>query len=224
MVEWRRTLEKKTYPSAFAGHKVSLVRSWSWMQTWSCQKIVITTWKSHVSIQTDKNITQNKCMSKAKAGLSGTWAETASHMTEPGSLLLSRVVSVLLPLHLYSRIITWIQWNEQRNRQEETRNIYVFGCGATYTKCMTVHSIWVLLCLVFIQSGSCQCSFILQNYYIDTGNLIRQAGQMRAGNSTDSIFPKKNKAQIGDNLSQVISSRYAWVIFRCMFVNVFNDQ
>ena len=32
-------------------------------------------------------------------------------------------LSVLLPLHLHSRLKTWLQWIEQRQLQDETRNI-----------------------------------------------------------------------------------------------------
>ena len=45
---------------------------------------------------------------------------------------------MLLQLHLYSRLNTWLQWIGQRQLQGEIRNIYVLGSGATYIRDLTV--------------------------------------------------------------------------------------
>ena len=39
------------------------------------------------------------------------------------------VLTILLQLYLDSRLDTWLQWIEQRQLQDETRNIYVLGFG-----------------------------------------------------------------------------------------------
>ena len=47
-------------------------------------------------------------------------------------------LSALLQLHLHSQLNTWLQWIGLTPLQEETRNIYVLGFGATYTRGFTV--------------------------------------------------------------------------------------
>ena len=47
-------------------------------------------------------------------------------------------LSALLQLHLYSQLNTWLQWTRQRQKQDETRNIYVLGLGASYIRELTV--------------------------------------------------------------------------------------
>ena len=41
-------------------------------------------------------------------------------------------LSALLQLHFHSQLNTWLQYIGQRQLQDETRNIYVWGLGATY--------------------------------------------------------------------------------------------
>ena len=48
------------------------------------------------------------------------------------------VGQALLQLHLHSQLNTWLQWIEWRQPQEDTRNIWVSGFGATYTRGFTV--------------------------------------------------------------------------------------
>ena len=47
-------------------------------------------------------------------------------------------MSALLKLHLHSQLNTWLQWIKQRQLQDETRNIYVWGLGASYIRDWTV--------------------------------------------------------------------------------------
>ena len=47
-------------------------------------------------------------------------------------------LSALLQLHLHSQFNTWLQWIGQRQLQDETRNIYVLGLGASYIRELTV--------------------------------------------------------------------------------------
>ena len=47
---------------------------------------------------------------------------------------------VLLQLHHHYQLNTWIKWIERRHLQEDTRNIWVLGFGATYTRGFTVYS------------------------------------------------------------------------------------
>ena len=47
-------------------------------------------------------------------------------------------MSALLKLHLHSQLNTWLQWIEQRQLQDETRNTYVRGLGAFYIREWTV--------------------------------------------------------------------------------------
>ena len=47
-------------------------------------------------------------------------------------------LSALLQLHLRSRLNTWLQWIGRRQLQGDTRNIYILGFGATYTRGFTV--------------------------------------------------------------------------------------
>ena len=51
-------------------------------------------------------------------------------------------LSALLQLHLHSQLNTWLQWIGQRQLQDETRNIYVLGLGASYIRELTV--LWIL--------------------------------------------------------------------------------
>ena len=44
------------------------------------------------------------------------------------------LISALLQLHLHYQINTWLQWTEQRQLQDETRNINVWGLGASYIR------------------------------------------------------------------------------------------
>ena len=46
----------------------------------------------------------------------------------------------MLQLHLHSPLNTWLQYIAQRQLQAETRNIRVFGFGATYIRDLTVYS------------------------------------------------------------------------------------
>ena len=46
--------------------------------------------------------------------------------------------SVMLQLHLRSRLNTWLQWIAQRQLQDETINILISGFGATYNRYFTV--------------------------------------------------------------------------------------
>ena len=47
-------------------------------------------------------------------------------------------LSALLQLHLHSRLNTWLHWIGQRQLQDETRNIEVWGFGAAYIRYFTV--------------------------------------------------------------------------------------
>ena len=53
-------------------------------------------------------------------------------------------LSALLQLHLHSQLNTWFQWIEQRQLQDETRNIYVLGFGAPYIRELKVIQIRIL--------------------------------------------------------------------------------
>ena len=44
----------------------------------------------------------------------------------------SDVVGASPELHLHSQLNTWLQWIGQRQLQDETRSIYVWGLGASY--------------------------------------------------------------------------------------------
>ena len=71
-----------------------------------------------------------------------------------GSLRCSRSIGCqhqLLQLHLHSRLNAWHQWIGQRQLQDKTRNISVFGCGAFYTRGVTI-----VLC-VYWENTSCIC-------------------------------------------------------------------
>ena len=52
-----------------------------------------------------------------------------------------RRLSALLQLHLHSQLNTWLQWIVQRQLQDETKNIYVSGLGATYIRELTVYGL-----------------------------------------------------------------------------------
>ena len=65
-------------------------------------------------------------------------------------MYLEHRLSALLQLHLHSQLNTWLQWIKQRQLQDETRNIYVWGLGASYIRELTV---------VFF----CVCGFFLSN-------------------------------------------------------------
>ena len=54
-------------------------------------------------------------------------------------------LSVLLQLHLHSQLHTWLQWIERRQLQDETRNIYAWGLGASYFRESTV-LLWYAIC------------------------------------------------------------------------------
>ena len=47
-------------------------------------------------------------------------------------------LSALLQLHLHSQLNTWLQWIGPRQLQDETRNVYGWGLGATYIRDLTV--------------------------------------------------------------------------------------
>ena len=47
-------------------------------------------------------------------------------------------LSALLQLHLHSQLSTWLQWIGQRQLQDETRNIWGGGLGASYIRYLTV--------------------------------------------------------------------------------------
>ena len=49
-------------------------------------------------------------------------------------------LSALLQLHLHSRLKIWLQWIEQRQLQEETRNILALGLGALYIRSFAVYT------------------------------------------------------------------------------------
>ena len=55
-------------------------------------------------------------------------------------------LSALLQLHLHSRLNIWLQWLRQRQLQDETRNIQLFGFGATYIRGMMVICFCVTHC------------------------------------------------------------------------------
>ena len=52
----------------------------------------------------------------------------------------------LIQLHLYTRLNSKLHWIEQRELQDETRNIYILGFGATYVRD-------VKACIVITQVG-----------------------------------------------------------------------
>ena len=54
-------------------------------------------------------------------------------------MYLEHPLSALLHLHLHSRLNTQLQWIGQRQLQNETRNIYVLGFGATCIRDFTVY-------------------------------------------------------------------------------------
>ena len=47
-------------------------------------------------------------------------------------------LSALLQLHLHSRLNNWLHWIKQRQLQDETINIQVWGFGASYIRYFTV--------------------------------------------------------------------------------------
>ena len=49
-------------------------------------------------------------------------------------------LSALLQLHLRYQLNTWLQYNGQRQLQDEARNIYVWGLGVSYIRELTVHT------------------------------------------------------------------------------------
>ena len=49
-------------------------------------------------------------------------------------------LSALLQLHLHSQLNTFLQWIDQRQLQDETRNIYVWGLGVPYIRDLMVYS------------------------------------------------------------------------------------
>ena len=55
-------------------------------------------------------------------------------------------LSVLLQLHLHSRLYAWLQWIGQRQLQDETRNIYVLWFGVPYISGLTVYIGCFYLC------------------------------------------------------------------------------
>ena len=48
------------------------------------------------------------------------------------------VVAAPVQLYLHSRLNAWLQWIGKIQLQDETRNIWVWGFGATYTRSLTV--------------------------------------------------------------------------------------
>ena len=61
--------------------------------------------------------------------------------------------SVLLQLHLHSQLNTWFQWIGQRQLQDRTGNIEVFGFGVTYIRGLTVVFIHNLVTDILTSSG-----------------------------------------------------------------------
>ena len=55
----------------------------------------------------------------------------------------------LLQLHLRSRLNTWLHWIEQRQLQDETRNIQIWGFGVPHIRDFMV----ILITL----AGVCKC-------------------------------------------------------------------
>ena len=55
------------------------------------------------------------------------------------------LLSALLQLHLHSQLSTWLQLIERRQLHEDTRNISIWGFGATYTRGFT--ETWILTCI-----------------------------------------------------------------------------
>ena len=53
-------------------------------------------------------------------------------------------LSALIQLHLQYRLNTWLQWIEQRQLQDKTRNIGVLEFGASDIKGLTVYALYVL--------------------------------------------------------------------------------
>ena len=59
-------------------------------------------------------------------------------------MYLEHRLSVLLQLHLHSRLKTWLQWIGQRQLQDQVTNIHVLWFGGAYTRGLTVHVAYVL--------------------------------------------------------------------------------
>ena len=64
-------------------------------------------------------------------------------------------LSALLQLHLHSQLNTWLQWTWQRQLQDETRNIYVLGSGASYIRELTVSLATKILSMLWIMKSQC---------------------------------------------------------------------
>ena len=62
-------------------------------------------------------------------------------------------MSALLQLHLHSRLNTWLQWTGHRQLHDETRNIEVLGFVATYTRGLTVVSVWMVIFIYLQKRG-----------------------------------------------------------------------
>ena len=97
-------------------------------------------------------------------------------------------VSALLQLNLRSRSNTWLQWIEQRQLQDKTRHIKVWGSGSFYTRGLMVTGkritsmiCWALICIhlpsKFIHChyshpsmNSCKC--LKLNQYVHRRNVV----------------------------------------------------
>ena len=72
-------------------------------------------------------------------------------------------MSVLLQLHLHSRLNICHHWTGQRQLEESTRNIYVWGIGAPYIRDFTAlhrgkgHIVWVRSVGGQMCGQSCDC-------------------------------------------------------------------
>ena len=55
----------------------------------------------------------------------------------------------LLQPHLHSRLSTWLQWIEQRQMQDETRNIYALGFGIRGLT-VKVAYLWILCVILML--------------------------------------------------------------------------
>ena len=69
------------------------------------------------------------------SNISGTWV--GNKIVDQSGVVGASPVGAA-PLHLHSQLIIWLQWIGQRQLQDETRNIYVLGLGASYIRELTV--------------------------------------------------------------------------------------
>ena len=95
-------------------------------------------------------------------------------------MLLEHRLSVLLQLHLYYPLTTWIKWIGQRHLQDEMRNTQVWEFGATYIRDFTVCHQHIISFFLPVYSCPCHIEDVSQpqlGYLYSQGHVHTPAGE-----------------------------------------------